>query len=1370
MKVIKGFKLTNVVLISALALAGCGDDPFGSNATSDPSTTPTPTVDQSGKVADGYLNGATVCLDLNDNKTCDDGEPTATSTDGGSYAFKATQNQINATPLLVQVTDTTIDEDYPEKTLTPYTLSAPAGYTFVSPLTTMIQNIIEKNGSTASAAEKAVQELLGTTLPLDTDYIAGKSDAGSEENQASFDKLHKVAQVTARLIAESMADPTNEDFNIKDLSSAIIVGVLAKLEEISEQVDDAIQVESEGGDAFDPDILAEEIDIVVEVIIDVEEYVLISSTGAASELTEDMVIGEWSTGSQINAESNHNGLAAWTITSAVVGDVNDNNWGTVLSLSGGFVGDFSEFDQLKLKIATSGGYAGGYFIKISTNGVVSADIPLSVNDSATGWQDIEVDLANYDLSSIESIAIFAIGGEANVSKIHIADLALGQDDSVPDAVLQEYALISSTGAESKINENTEVGEWSTGSQINGSSNYEGLDAWSLTAGSGWGTVLALTGGFDGDFGDFDTLRLKIATSGGYAEGYFVNIKSNGVESGNIALSVSDGSRGWQDADVDLSEYDLSSIEFIAVFAIGGTENVSQLHIADLALVQLSGNDTGSDPVEVALEAKELEAATFVEAGYTTSTWVALTTALAMPETTQAEIIAKTEAITTAIAGLEEKEPVAVDVTALSAAIIAAEGDNLRQTGIGDAVGQASQSDWQTFFDAILAAGDIRDTATDQTAVNQEIIDLAAAEVVFNESKVGVIVGPDPVLEEGPNLIVNGDFTDTTIVNNGNTAGIWSYYSATGSVVAIADGELTADVTTLGGQWENQIWNIVQVSEEGAYVAKFIASSTVDRDILFRIDGIEIAGAGPDSDVICHLTSTPTECTLHIADTFGLAGDPRLKIVLALGALEAAETTSVASTVIIDDFYLGTLTEAVSADKMELETAIATAQVLHDGGEDETLKAAYQIAINTAQAAVDDADLTQTEADGAVATLAIATGEFDPSLVQDPNNLVVNGNFADTTLNAGAWSYYTSTGTVVAISDRALTADVTTVGGQWDNQIWNEVQVTEEGNYKLEFTASSTVERDILIRVDAIEMNGDGTTGPASDILAHLTTTPQTFTKYVRGIGFAGNPRFKIVTSVGGLEAAGTTSVASTVTYHDVYLGTFEGELPTDTGTLGTAITLTQNMLDTAVEGTEEGQYDASKADLQTAIDAAQAVVDNVEVTQAQADAEVTALAVARTTFEAGFVVPAIPGAQIATATGDINYTPDSWGTGTAQDLLYTGDATYSSSIQLVGNGAWGTVLALTGIPAGVIAGYDSIDFKIKTTDFTEINVKIPTAVAEQKTYALTTGTALADGWVQMSIPVTDFGNVPATSNEFAIFGPGGTGIILLTDISFSNVE
>ncbi|GLS91245.1 hypothetical protein GCM10007916_23140 [Psychromonas marina] len=1375
MKKLKGFKLANVTLASALALAlsGCADDPIDDSIIA-PDPGDTAKVALSGKTADGYLKDATICLDLNANKMCDAGEPTAVSTAGGAFTIPGvTQTQIDSNPLLVEIeAGKTIDEDFPDTVLTKsYQLSAPAGYTFISPLTTLIQNVIETQGSSAAAAELAVQTLLGTDLDLGTDYIAGKT---SGSNQAEFEKLHKVAQVAARVVATNMDEYKDQvaagDFTVADLSSEVMTKVFAELDDITSQVDSAI----DAGGEFDLDSIVNDINekIDLDVQPSTKQYVLISSTGKESEINENTEIGEWSTGSVIDAEGNYQDLDAWIITK---GPDSDNSWGSVLALTGGFEGDFSEFDKLSIKIATTGGYSGGYFIKIGSAGSESGDIALSVDDAVTGWQDAEVDLSNYDLSSIEYISIFAIGGTAGVSKIHIADLSLGQDNSVPVEIIEEYALISSTGAESKINENTEVGEWSTGSVIDSESNYDGLNAWMVTSGGSWGTVLAFSGGFDGDFSEFDELRVKIATTGGYADGYFLKIQTNGVESADIPLTVSDSTTGWQDVIVDLENYDLTSIEYITLFAKTGAANFSKLYIADLALVQLEDPGTSvpaPDPDKVVLDEKVSEAAEFVEADYTVATWAIITAALAMPETTQAEMIAKTAAITAAIDGLVETDPVAVDVTALSAAITTAD-NNLSLTTIGDEVGQVSQADWQAFSDALTAAEVIRDAAASQTAINQAIIDLASAQTDFNNSKVGTVI-TEPELELGPNLVVNGDFDSSDLADNVGSVGQWNYYTNTGTVVAIADSQMTAVVTSVGeGQWDNQIWNQIQVTEEGDYVVKLTASSTVDRDILIRVDAIGMNGNGTtstNSDVIAHLTSTPQEFKLYVSGS-AFTADAAFKLVTSLGVLEAANTTSVASTVTFDDVYLGTLAEAVPVEMAELETAISTAQVLHDGGADETLKAAYQAAIDVAQAVVDDVDATQTDVDAALAALAIATSEFDPSIeVPEEGNLVVNGNFADSTVGTGSdvgqWNYYTSTGTVVAIADGDMTAEVTEVGGQWDNQITNEVHVTEEGAYVVKVTASSTVDRDILIRVDGIEMGNDGTLSTASDIIANLTSTPQTFTRYFNGLGFTNNARFKVVMSVGGLEAAGTTSVASTVTFHDVYLGTFTGDIPTDIATLSSAITVATNVFNAAVEGTEIGQYTTSKADLQAAIDAAQDLVDTLDITQEQADAALASLTAARTTFEAGLVVEAIPGAQILTTAGDINFTPDSWGTNTAQNLLYDGDATYSPSIELVGGGSWGTVLAMTGIPAGTLAQFTSIDIKVKTTDFTEIKVKVPEV---EMGYALSTGTDLGNGWVQLSIPMSDFGDAaPAAAEQFAIFGIGGTGTILLSEISFSN--
>jgi len=240
------FNKTLLAVMSASLLWGCSafEDDDDSVAK----------VSMSGKVADGYLASAKVCLDLNSNKVCDEGEPSTTSTTGGEFTLDGvTQAQLDSAPLLVEViVGETIDEDHPSTTIDKkYTLTAPAGYAFISPLTTMVQSEIEDSGLSPEEAEGSVQAKLGTTLDLEADYVAG-SEGGV--NADEFERLHKVAQVTVvvlqnniELVEDVLA---GADVSFEDLVGLIVAQVLDALETISNEVTSA-------GENFDPDTVAD---------------------------------------------------------------------------------------------------------------------------------------------------------------------------------------------------------------------------------------------------------------------------------------------------------------------------------------------------------------------------------------------------------------------------------------------------------------------------------------------------------------------------------------------------------------------------------------------------------------------------------------------------------------------------------------------------------------------------------------------------------------------------------------------------------------------------------------------------------------------------------------------------------------------------------------------------------------------------------------------------------------------------------------------------------------------------------------------------------------------------------------------------------
>jgi hypothetical protein len=257
------------------AMTGCIDsgsddaaDDEGSNG-GDGGAATVERISFSGLVADGYLDGARVCLDINKNKKCDADDPTATSGAGGKFTIEgATKEQRDTFALLVEVVvGTTTDEDNAGVVLTkPLTLSAPAGYGFISPLSTMVQSKVE-SGSTPVEAKKAVQDKLGTTLDLDSDYIAGKASGANAED---YKRLHQVAQVTARVISDNIVklqavanDPAN-NISIEDLISAIVDEVFEALDEITKQVE-VIAADPEAD--FNPDTVAQAVD---EEVIDLE--------------------------------------------------------------------------------------------------------------------------------------------------------------------------------------------------------------------------------------------------------------------------------------------------------------------------------------------------------------------------------------------------------------------------------------------------------------------------------------------------------------------------------------------------------------------------------------------------------------------------------------------------------------------------------------------------------------------------------------------------------------------------------------------------------------------------------------------------------------------------------------------------------------------------------------------------------------------------------------------------------------------------------------------------------------------------------------------------------------------------------------------
>ena len=199
-------KILSSSLVFSL-LYGCGSETAVDKSTTP--TTPTPTTPLAstitGTAADGYLRGAKVCLDVNENGVCEDAEPQDTTIAGGVYVITVAPGIDIDKPLLVEVSAQTVDEDDGELVGKPYVMKAPAGkHQFVSPITTLVQQEIENNPALSAAdAETKVKTALSmvddTEVSLFDDFVAKqKIDANKEK----YTDLHKTARVIAALIAE----------------------------------------------------------------------------------------------------------------------------------------------------------------------------------------------------------------------------------------------------------------------------------------------------------------------------------------------------------------------------------------------------------------------------------------------------------------------------------------------------------------------------------------------------------------------------------------------------------------------------------------------------------------------------------------------------------------------------------------------------------------------------------------------------------------------------------------------------------------------------------------------------------------------------------------------------------------------------------------------------------------------------------------------------------------------------------------------------------------------------------------------------------------------------------------------------------------
>ncbi len=221
------------VLVLPALLAGCGSSDGGSGA-ADSSAAATVTL--SGVAADGPLQGATACYDLNDNGACDaPAEPTAGTDANGRFSFEVPAAEAGRHRVLVDVPATAIDRDTGAPVGTAFSLVSPAtGSTgapvFASPLTTLVQSHMDDTGSTLAVASDFIRAQAGLAISPLADYTAaggaGNAQAGTVARLAVL-TMQKEGEALATVSGQT--DLSGSKITATELARAIRQAVVSAL-------------------------------------------------------------------------------------------------------------------------------------------------------------------------------------------------------------------------------------------------------------------------------------------------------------------------------------------------------------------------------------------------------------------------------------------------------------------------------------------------------------------------------------------------------------------------------------------------------------------------------------------------------------------------------------------------------------------------------------------------------------------------------------------------------------------------------------------------------------------------------------------------------------------------------------------------------------------------------------------------------------------------------------------------------------------------------------------------------------------------------------------------------------------------------------
>lgn len=218
-------------LTSSLGLVGCFDSDSSSGTTSSSGYSVT--------AIDGYLQNAQVWLDLDGDFTLDANEPSATTGEGGKATLDVSgiPNPESYSVIVRAIKGQTIDEDTGTKVASDYVMSAPAGQQDVTPLSTLVHVILERDDTMTQA--QAVTKV-ASQLGIEEDEVLG--DFIEEGNAAAaFGAESLVDNNVLPTSTEGLANEADEDnagATLLDEAQAVNEGVADYIEELEANLEE----------------------------------------------------------------------------------------------------------------------------------------------------------------------------------------------------------------------------------------------------------------------------------------------------------------------------------------------------------------------------------------------------------------------------------------------------------------------------------------------------------------------------------------------------------------------------------------------------------------------------------------------------------------------------------------------------------------------------------------------------------------------------------------------------------------------------------------------------------------------------------------------------------------------------------------------------------------------------------------------------------------------------------------------------------------------------------------------------------------------------------------------------------------------------